>query len=73
MFLNTSQPGKETTYLNSESVVCHMETPRTANVTVSYGGERQSDIIRYVVYDSYCEQCDEDSLICVERVRVISI
>lgn len=73
MFLNTSQPGKEATYLNSESVVCHMETPRTANVTVSYGGERQSDIIRYVVYDSYCEQCDEDSLICVERVRVISI
>lgn len=48
-----------------------MESPRTANITVSYGGERRSNIIRYVVYDSFCEQCDEDTLVCVERVRVV--
>lgn len=65
------QPAKPATYINSESVICQMESPRTANITVSYGGERQSNIIRYVVYDSFCDQCDEDTLICVERVRVV--
>lgn len=65
------QPAKPATYINSESVVCQMESPRTANITVSYGGERRSNIIRYVVYDSFCEQCDEDTLVCVERVRVV--
>lgn len=63
------QPAKSATYINSESVICQMESPRTANITVSYGGERQSNIIRNVIYDSFCDQCDEDTLLCVERVR----
>ena len=63
------QPAKPATFLNSESVICHMDTPRTANITVSYGGERASEAVLYVVYDSFCQACDEQTLVCVERVK----